>query len=133
MAEKVIMHYGVKGMRWGQTRIVDSKEVGAARKRVRADGKAIKSNVKAARKAMTQEDAERHAETIRSTAKRLKESGDIEVATMTTRGDKIALSLTYGPFGPAIARQMNRQQELVTKALVDEYKDVSVRDLTSRR
>ena len=125
-----LLHYGVKGMRWGQTNNL-SREVIGARKSLRSDLKSLKTDVKAVKKATNDETANAHISNIRATANRVRESGDVELATMVTRGDKAIGYATYGPFGPAIMRSMNRQYELTTNALLAEYGEMPYRRLAS--
>lgn len=127
-------HYGVKGMKWGVRRDrtghkPSGREIKEARARLREGGKAIREKNAALEQTKSRSAAEKKGREIRKIAKDLRDSGDVEIASRLTAGEKAAHVLIYGAFAPVTIRNAQRSNYNVDTAFLANVQEAKVVDL----
>lgn len=121
-----LLHYGVKGMKWGVHRT--SEEIDAARER--HNKRMDKLDTEATRLSLAKSTAEkkRILNDIHKIAKEAQDSGDLDVASTRKRGEKVATVLLGGPIANyAVKRHMRKQREYADN-LIKTYKNAKLSD-----
>lgn len=133
--EDYLSHYGVKGMKWGKRKAKgpSTGDILSARKRVTEKfGRMQDLYIDAIENPQTRTSLTKNAQELKQLANELKKSGDVSVAGLSTKGQKITAAILGGPIGSMRLKRSGQAFQDEINEILDANLDLTPAELKKR-